>query len=286
MRLDDERESGNIEDRRGAGGGGGRGFRVGGIGGILLILGAMYFGVDPRIVMNFLDMLESPHSSAPAQQASSSSGGAPADDAGRQFTARVLASTEDVWGSYFRQMNRTYHDPGLVLFTGRTQSGCGFAQTVSGPFYCPADQKIYLDLAFFQELQNHLGARGNAAQAYVIAHEVGHHVQDELGILRHAGSSAGAAGSSVRTELQADCLAGVWARRADQARGILESGDVENSMNAAAAVGDDRLQKQAQGYAVPDSFTHGTSAQRARWFRRGLDSGDIGQCDTFSASSL
>ncbi|MGV4875895.1 KPN_02809 family neutral zinc metallopeptidase [Acetobacter indonesiensis] len=293
MRLDDERESSNIEDRRGSsGGGGGRSpIRIGSIGGLVLVLGALYFGVDPRLVMNLLEgggsMTTSSGPTVAQQQ------GAPAgNDAQKQFISRVLASTEDVWTGYFQQMGRTYHDPRLVLFTGSVHSGCGYAQTAVGPFYCPADHKVYLDLAFFQELQGRLGAGGDFAKAYVVAHEIGHHVQNELGIMQQVEnqksglSQTGEGGTSVRIELQADCFAGVWAKRANDAKSILQNGDIEEGMNAAAAVGDDRLQKQAQGYVVPDSFTHGSSAQRVQWFRRGLQTGDVNQCNTFSSSSL
>ncbi|MBV1836602.1 neutral zinc metallopeptidase [Acetobacter estunensis] len=286
MRLNDERESSNIEDQRGSGGGGGRPLKIGGIGGVLLILGALYFGVDPQVVFN---LLEGGGSSSPQVTAQAPTA---QDDAGKQFIGRVLASTEDVWTTYFQAMGRTYHEPHLVLFSGGVNSACGYAQTSVGPFYCPTDQKVYLDLAFFQELQNRLGAGGDFARAYVIAHEVGHHVQNELGImdrvahLRTQEAENGAGGLSVRTELQADCFAGVWAKRADDAKRILETGDIEEGINAAAAVGDDRLQKEMQGRVVPDSFTHGTSAQRVGWFRRGLASGDIHQCDTFSAPQL
>ncbi len=289
MRLDDERESSNIEDRRGQGGGSRVPVRIGGIGGVILVLGALYFGVDPQLVLNLLNGAQSSGDTAPVASQAPAAG----NDAGKVFIARVLASTEDVWTSYFQAMGQTYHAPHLVLFTDGVQSACGFAQTSSGPFYCPADQKVYLDLGFFRELRDRLGAGGDFAQAYVVAHEVGHHVQNELGIMsrtdrqRRAGlTDDGPAGLSVRTELQADCFAGVWAKRADDAKKILQSGDIEQGLNAAAAVGDDRLQKETQGYVVPDSFTHGTSAQRAGWFRRGLQSGDVKQCDTFGASSL
>ncbi|MFT8517677.1 MAG: neutral zinc metallopeptidase [Acetobacter persici] len=289
MRLDDERESTNIDDERGSGGGGGgRGPLKVGIGGILLALGALYFGVDPKIVFSLLEGSASSgnQTTVVAQQP------AQGPDPQKQFIARILASTEDVWTSYFQQMGRTYHQPRLVLFTGGTQSACGYAQTSVGPFYCPADHKVYLDLAFFQELKNRLGAGGDFARAYVVAHEVGHHVQNELGIMaqlekQNGGiSERGATGASVRTELQADCFAGVWAKRANDAKSILQSGDVQQGLNAASAVGDDRLERQGQGYVVPDSFTHGTSAQRVNWFSRGLQTGDIRQCDTFSAPAL
>lgn len=285
MRLDDQRESSNVDDVRGSGGGGRGPLRIGGIGGVILVIGALYFGVDPRVVLN---LLEGSSSSSPSTVAQVQR---PANDAGRQFIARVLGSTEDVWTVYFQQMGRTYHDPRLTLFSGGVQSACGYAQTSVGPFYCPADHKVYLDLQFFQELQSRLGAGGDFARAYVVAHEIGHHVQNELGIMdqvNRQGNAAqkGANGLSVRVELQADCFAGVWARRANDAKHLLETGDVEEGLNAAAAVGDDRLERQARGYVVPDSFTHGTSAQRVSWFKRGLNSGDINRCDTFSAPSL
>ncbi|MFT8354906.1 MAG: neutral zinc metallopeptidase [Gluconobacter japonicus] len=285
MRLDDQRESTNIDDVRGSGGGGRTPLRIGGIGGVILVIGALYFGVDPRIVLNLLQTGPSSDSSTVAQVQR------PANDSGKQFIARVLGSTEDVWTAYFKQMGRTYHDPRLTLFSGGVQSACGYAQTSVGPFYCPADHKVYLDLQFFQELQNRLGAGGDFARAYVVAHEIGHHVQNELGIMQQVSrqgdaSQKGANGLSVRVELQADCFAGVWAKRANDAKHLLETGDIEEGMNAAAAVGDDRLERQARGYVVPDSFTHGTSAQRVSWFKRGLSSGDINRCDTFSAPSL
>ncbi|MBS1023571.1 MULTISPECIES: neutral zinc metallopeptidase [Gluconobacter] len=285
MRLDDQRESTNIDDRRGSRGGGRGPLRIGGIGGVILVIGALYFGVDPRVVLSLLE--NGPTANTPA----TSQPQAAKDDPGRKFIARILGSTEDVWSSTFQQMGRTYHDPGLVLFSGGTQSGCGYAQTSVGPFYCPADHKVYLDLQFFQELQDRLGASGDFAKAYVVAHEVGHHVQNELGIMQQVnrqGNAAqkGANGLSVRVELQADCFAGVWAKRANDSRRFLETGDIEEGMNAASAVGDDRLERKAQGYVVPDSFTHGTSAQRVAWFKRGLESGDIKRCDTFNAPAL
>lgn len=290
MRLDDERESSNIEDIRGQGGGGRMPIRIGGIGGLVLVLGALYFGVDPRIVLNLLEG-GSPQGGNQMVAQGPAPVSSPQEDAQKRFISRVLASTEDVWGSYFQQMGRTYHNPRLVLFTGGANSACGYAQTSVGPFYCPADQKVYLDLGFFRELQDRLGAGGDFARAYVVAHEVGHHVQNELGIMQQVNRKGGTGQSgadslSVRLELQADCFAGVWAKRANDAKDILESGDVESGLNAAAAVGDDRLQKETRGYAVPDSFTHGTSAQRVTWFRRGLSSGDIRQCDTFGAPAL
>lgn len=283
MRLDDSRESNNVEDRRS------RGPRIGGrgtigIGTIVLALVAMYFGVDPSVV---LQMAEGPPATqqAPATQP-------PANDPQARFVAKVLGETEDTWGAIFQKdLNRQYVAPKLVLFRGATPTACGTGQSAMGPFYCPGDSKVYIDLAFFDELQNQFKAPGDFAQAYVIAHEVGHHVQHVLGIsdqvdqLRRR-NPAQANALSVRVELQADCFAGLWAQRANAARNILEGGDVEEALGAATAIGDDRLQKQAQGYAVPDSFTHGSSAQRVRWFKRGLESGNIKQCDTFAASAL
>ncbi len=284
MRLDDSRESDNVEDRRANGPRiGGRGTI--GIGTIVLALVAMYFGVDPSVV---LQMAEGP----PAQQQQGPAARPPANDPQARFVAKVLGETEDTWSAIFQKdLNRQYVPPKLVLFRGATPTACGTGQAAMGPFYCPGDSKVYIDLAFFDELQNRFKAPGDFAQAYVIAHEVGHHVQHLLGIsdqvdnLRRRNPSQANA-LSVRMELQADCFAGLWAQRANAARNILEGGDVEEALAAATAIGDDRLQKQSQGYVVPDAFTHGSSAQRVRWFKRGLDSGDLKQCDTFAASSL
>jgi len=283
MRMDDSRESRNIEDRRSSGPRlGGRGSI--GIGTIVLALVAIYFGVDPAVV---LQMAEGP---APIEQQAPSQ--PPANDPQARFVAKVLGETEDTWSAIFQQnLNRQYIAPRLVLFRGATPTACGTGQAAMGPFYCPGDSKVYIDLSFFDEMERRLNAPGDFAQAYVIAHEVGHHVQHLLGIsdqvdrLRQRNPSQANA-LSVRMELQADCFAGLWARRADQARNILESGDVEEGLNAATAIGDDTLQKKSQGYVVPDAFTHGSSAQRVRWFKRGLDSGDLRQCDTFSADTL
>lgn len=283
MRMDDSRESRNIEDRRSSGPRlGGRGSI--GIGTIVLALVAIYFGVDPAVV---LQMAEGP---APIEQQAPSQ--PPANDPQARFVAKVLGETEDTWSAIFQQnLNRQYIAPRLVLFRGATPTACGTGQAAMGPFYCPGDSKVYIDLSFFDEMERRLNAPGDFAQAYVIAHEVGHHVQHLLGIsdqvdrLRQRNPSQANA-LSVRMELQADCFAGLWARRADQARNILESGDVEEGLNAATAIGDDTLQKKSQGYVVPDAFTHGSSAQRVHWFKRGLDSGDLRQCDTFSADTL
>ncbi|HPI61967.1 neutral zinc metallopeptidase [Zoogloea sp.] len=289
MRFDNSRESENVEDRRGGGGGGGRGLPMGGkgigLGTIVLALVAMYFGVDPSIVLN--QAVESPAPSAASRPA-----GPPANDAESKFIRHVLAETEDTWQQVFRQSGKQYVEPTLVLFSGATRTACGVGQAAMGPFYCPADQKVYIDLSFYQELKTRYRAPGDFAQAYVIAHEVGHHVQNLLGIsgkvqaARERASEREANALSVRLELQADCLAGVWAKNADAARGILEAGDLEEALQAATAIGDDTLQKQAQGYAVPDSFTHGSAEQRMRWFKRGMASGQLASCNTFQAGSL
>lgn len=286
MRLDDGRESENVDDRRGRGGFGGGGGRiaVGGLGGVAILLIALFLGVDPSQLLQGTG-------GAPQQQ-TTQQGAAPGNDAGRRFTSRVLAETEDVWRDLFSRAGRQYRDPILVLFSGATQSGCGFAEATVGPFYCPNDQRLYIDLDFLADMQRRLGAPGDFAAAYVIAHEVGHHVQNLIGVLsrveqlRRGASEAEGNALQVRVELQADCLAGVWARRAQDARQILESGDVEEALGAAAAVGDDRLQRRARGTVVPESFTHGTSEQRVRWFRRGIEGGDIAACDTFSGNRL
>ena len=285
MRLDDERESSNVEDRRSSGGGMPISGKSIGIGTIAIALVAMYFGVDPSVVLNIGQGLQ--------QQAPVEAQAIPADDPMAKFVAKVLASTEDTWGKIFEASGQQYPAPKLVLFTGQTPTACGSGQAAMGPFYCPGDQKVYIDLAFYNEMKTRFHAPGDFAQAYVIAHEVGHHIQNITGISdkvqqarQNARSEALSNQYSVRLELQADCYAGVWANRADGADRILEAGDVEEAMTAAAAIGDDALQKQAQGYAVPDSFTHGTSAQRTRWFNQGLSTGDIKKCDTFSSTSI
>jgi hypothetical protein len=214
------------------------------------------------------------------------------DEPLKDFVSVILADTEDTWGELFQRMGRQYERPHLVLFSGAVKSACGFAEAAVGPFYCPGDRKLYIDLSFYRDLRDKLGAPGDFAQAYVIAHEVGHHVQNLLGIAEKVQAAQGrrsrteANALQVRMELQADCLAGVWANNAQRARNLLESGDIEEGLNAASAIGDDRLQRQAQGRVVPESFTHGSSAQRVRWFKRGIDSGDPGQCDTFTAAKL
>jgi predicted metalloprotease len=285
MRLDQEQESQNIEDRRG--------FRVsrgvagGGIGTIAIILIALFLGVDPSLLLQGnlqetnVPQAPSPESQQPGKQ-----------DEMRQFVARVLGSTERTWSEIFQAAGRTYDKPTLVLFSDSVQSACGFAQAAAGPFYCGPDQKVYIDLSFYRDLRQRFQAPGDFAQAYVIAHEVGHHVQNLLGIMTKVQSLQSRAGRSeanalsVRLELQADCLAGIWASYAHRERNILEQGDVEEGLNAASQIGDDRMQKRAQGYVVPEGFTHGSAEQRVQWFRRGIESGDLKQCDTFSRRSV
>jgi len=254
----------------------------GGIGTIVLVVLALFFGFDPSVILQG-DAPTPPVTRAPAPSAS------PGGDRVRDFVATVLADTEDTWGTLFREMGRQYREPRLVLFSSAVQSACGMAGSATGPFYCPQDQKVYLDLDFFRALRDRFRAPGDFAQAYVIAHEVGHHVQKLLGISdvvmgeRRRGGAAGNE-ASVRLELQADCLAGVWAYHADRARHILEAGDVEEALGAAAAIGDDRLQRRAGGRVAPETFTHGTSKERVRWFTRGIESGDLRQCDTFAGA--
>jgi hypothetical protein len=286
MRLDQEQESQNIEDRRG--------FRVsrgvagGGIGTIAIILIALFFGIDPSLLLQGnlqetnVPQAPSPQSQQPGKQ-----------DEMRQFVARVLGSTERTWSEIFQAAGRTYNKPTLVLFSDSVQSACGFAQAAAGPFYCGPDQKVYIDLSFYRDLRQRFQAPGDFAQAYVIAHEVGHHVQNLLGIMTkvqslqsRAESKSEANALSVRLELQADCLAGIWASYANRERNILEQGDVEEGLNAASQIGDDRMQKRAQGYVVPEGFTHGSAEQRVQWFRRGIESADLKQCDTFSRGAV
>jgi predicted metalloprotease len=294
MRWEGNRESDNVEDRRGDGGGGG-GFSVGGrgigLGSIVIALVASaVFGVNPMQVLSLLSGGGAPteQSRAPSQQGPS----AAANDPQTRFVKTTLGLTEDVWRQIFAQAGATYQDPKLVIFRGTTRTACGQGQTAMGPFYCPADQRVYIDLDFYDTLKNRLGAPGDFAQAYVIAHEVGHHVQNLMGTsakvdeARQRLSEKQFNAVSVRLELQADCYAGVWAMHANQNKQILESGDVEEALNAASQIGDDTLQQNAQGHVVPDSFTHGTSRQRVTWFKRGLESGDIRQCDTFRAAQL
>jgi predicted metalloprotease len=277
-----QRESENVEDARGSGGG--RLVMGGGIGTVILVVLYLLLGGDPQALFNAQQQAQV---SQPAQVNTQ----APRDDASK-FVAVVLADTEDAWNDVFRQMGRKYEEPRLVLFTDLIQSGCGFARGATGPFYCPQDRQVYIDLGFFRQLQERLGAGGDFAEAYVIAHEVGHHVQKLLGITdrvdaaRRRASEAESNRLSVRLELQADFLAGVWARYADRVKHVVEAGDIEEAIRAANAVGDDRLQSRSRGYVVPDSFTHGSSEQRVRWFRRGYDTGDVSQGDTFNAREL
>lgn len=284
MKWKGGRRSSNVEDRRGMSPRGG--LVGGGIGSILLIIAALYFGVDPSFLIE--GMQSSNVSTSGTQPTAEELRNDPLAD----MIAVVIADTEDVWGELFAIQGRRYEQPTLVLFTGTTRSACGLGQAAMGPFYCPADKKAYIDLSFYDEMRNRFRAPGDFAQAYVIAHEIGHHVQNLLGVsnkVRQMQARAGKAEGnqlSVRLELQADCLAGVWANRADKARGILESGDIDEALNAASAIGDDRLQKQTRGTVVPESFTHGTSTQRQHWFRTGLQSGDPDRCDTFSVANL
>jgi predicted metalloprotease len=290
MRWRGERQSGNIEDRRGLRLGR-PGLAAGGLGTIVIVVIGMFLGVDPGQLLQGLQQAEvapgpgTQQASAPYQESADES-------ERRQFVAVVLADTEGVWQQAFRSTGGVYREPKLVLFSDAVQSGCGFAQAAMGPFYCPADERVFLDMSFFDEMTGRLGAGGDFAQAYVIAHEIGHHVQNLLGTsgkvhaMQQRVDEVEANQLSVRLELQADCYAGVWANRAEQSRAMLESGDLEEAMGAASAVGDDRLQHQAQGRVVPDSFTHGSSAQRMRWFQRGFQDGDPGTCDTFAAADL
>ncbi len=285
MRWERGRRSDNIEDRRGMRVSG-RGLAGGGIGAIILTLVALYFGVDPSVVLNQAGNL------APTQEAQAPTTFSPEEEKQKDFVSVVLADTEDVWGALFKGSGQPYSPPTLVLYSGAVQSACGFAEAAMGPFYCPGDHKLYLDMGFFNDLAQRHDAPGDFAQAYVVAHEVGHHVQTLLGVSEQVNAARSRAGETagnalqVRMELQADCFAGVWAYHANRQRQVLEPGDIEEALAAAAGVGDDRLQKQARGYVVPDAFTHGSSAQRMRWFSRGMQGGDPAQCDTFNATQL
>mgnify|MGYP000845413138 FL=1 len=293
MKWEGNRESDNVEDRRGADSGGGSsgpvfGGRSIGIGTIVIaLLGGWILGVNPLTILGLLS-----GGAPPAQVQQAPAQRPPADDRLARFVSTVLADTEDVWAGVFSQGGARYQEPRLVLFRGATPTACGTGEAAMGPFYCPGDQKVYIDLGFYETLQHQLGAPGEFAQAYVIAHEVGHHVQNLLGISDKVDSQRGRISQvqynqlSVRLELQADCFAGVWAHHAQTARQILENGDIEAAMNAAAKIGDDALQQQSQGRVVPESFTHGSSAQRVRWFNNGLQHGSVQRCDTFSARSL
>jgi uncharacterized protein len=325
MRLDNEKPSDNVEDRRGQGGGGGfpggmGGRRInipmgGGGGGmsigtlvIMAIIGAVLyfvFGINPIDMMNGggsqnpggqTTEYQLPEGQTDVTEAPVPGGGTGnanvTTDAGKDFVQRVLGSTERTWTSIFQKMGKTYEKPPLVLFTGFIQSACGNAQSAMGPFYCPRDGKVYIDLSFYQDMKNKLGAPGDFAQAYVIAHEVGHHIQNQFGIAdkvnqtRSRVSEEEGNALQVKMELQADCFAGIWAQEANARSNILEEGDVEEGLNAAAAIGDDRLQKRSQGYVVPESFTHGSSEQRVRWFKAGMQAKSLQDCDTFGAAQL
>jgi predicted metalloprotease len=288
MRMDDQRNSDNVEDRRGMGGGGG-GLRLGGgrmgIGTIAIALVASYFlGINPLTV---LSMLSGGGGMPAIEQSAPPAKAPPANDQTAAFVSKVLASTEDTWNEAFRANGKTYQEPKLVLFSGVTPTACGTGQSAMGPFYCPGDKKVYIDLEFFNELKTRFKAPGEFAQAYVIAHEVGHHVQNLLGIADQVHNAQQRASKvegnalSVRMELQADCLAGVWGKRTDTMKNVLEPGDLEAALTAASAIGDDRLQQQTQGRIVPESFTHGSSAQRMKWFKIGFETGDMNRCNTF-----
>jgi len=295
MRWRTGRESENVEDRRGQGPQYGRGVRVGGVGGlglIVVVVIALLTGIDPLALLSELGSGSAvPSGSSGRIDAPSSSRPAGTDEPAR-FASVILADTEDTWGPIFSAAGRRYQAPRLVLFDGATPSACGQGSAAMGPFYCPLDQKVYLDLAFFRELERRFAAPGDFAQAYVIAHEVGHHVQNQLGIadrvqsLRQRVGEREANALSVRMELQADCLAGVWAHNANKQRKLLEPGDVEEGLRAAAAIGDDTIQRRSQGRVVPESWTHGSSDQRVRWFRRGMETGNLNECDTFTSARL
>lgn len=285
MRWQLGRRSDNVEDQRGASGGRGTVAVGGGLGVLVLAVIVALLGGDPSaILQQATDLTEAPPSTSQSVS--------PEQEQLADFVSVVLADTEDTWNTIFSASGSTYQEPKLVLFSGAVDSACGSAQAAMGPFYCPADQKVYIDLSFYEDLKTQYQAPGDFAQAYVIAHEVGHHVQNLIGIsgkvhsLQQQVSPTEANQLSVRLELQADCFAGLWAHHADRARDILEAGDVEEALTAASSIGDDRLQQQSQGYVTPDSFTHGSSEQRVRWFKRGLESGTFNACDTFNASQL
>ncbi len=294
MKWEGNRESDNVEDARGGGGGGG--FRMGGGRGIglgtvaIALVAGWIFGINPLTV---LGLLSGGGGGAPAvQQQQAPAAKPPQDDTMARFVSTVLADTEEVWRDQFKQAGMSYRDPKLVLFRGAVPTACGTGQSAMGPFYCPGDQKVYIDLGFYETMRTRLGAPGDFAQAYVIAHEVGHHVQNLMGIsakvdaMRDRVSEAQQNALSVKLELQADCFAGVWAHHAQAARQVLETGDVEEALNAATQIGDDTLQRKSQGTVMPESFTHGTSAQRVAWFKRGLQGGSVQQCNTFEARAL
>jgi predicted metalloprotease len=289
MRWEDQRESDNVEDRRGMGSVGARGTGLG-IGGILLVLAISYFtGTNPLTILNMLGGLQG--MTPPSEDTQAVPTGSPNDQLGK-FASVVLADTEEIWRRLLPTIGRSYEDPRLVLFSDGVRSACGTTSSAAGPFYCPGDRKVYLDLSFFNEMSHRLGAPGDFAQAYVIAHEVGHHVQNLLGIankvnrLQRQGSELEGNALSVRMELQADCFAGVWGYHAKRERNLIEPGDFEEGLRAASAIGDDQLQKMSRGYTRPESWTHGSSAQRMTWLRKGLETGDPNVCDTFSSHQL
>jgi len=298
MRLDDESESNNVEDRRGDSGGGGGIGRVGGlgIGGVLIALVASYFlGVDPRTLLGMAETVQGAQRESPATQSQTRQTIDPANDpqaVEKREVRKILKKTETTWDALFQQMGRSYNPPVLVLYSGKTSTACGKGQAAMGPFYCPGDKKVYLDMAFFDEMTRRFKASGDFARAYVIAHEIGHHVQDEMGItaktdaMRDKMTDVQYNKVSVRVELQADCFAGAWAYHSNRAKPFLDPNDVDEALAAANAIGDDALQRAARGAVVPDSFTHGTSAQRVRWFKTGFESGDLKACDTFTAREL
>ena len=296
MRMDGQDESSNVEDVRGMrGGGGGGGFGIGGRGiGLgtvaVAVIAGWIFGINPLTLLGMMGGGEAPTAQTAPQGPAPAP---PANDQQARFVSQVLKSTETVWTDVFKQAGRTYQPPRLVLFSDRWPTACGQGQAAMGPFYCPNDQKVYIDLRFYNVLERKLGAPGQFAQAYVVAHEVGHHLQQQLGVMdkvdaaRSRGGEAQSNALSVRVELQADCLAGVWAKRSQQEQGWrLEPGDIETALNAAAQIGDDTLQRKSQGTVVPESFTHGSSAQRVTWFRRGLETGSIDQCNTFDSRQV
>lgn len=293
MKWEGQRQSDNVEDqrtsgpRRGVRLGGGRGLGLGGT--VLALLAAWALGINPLTMLGLLGTgvpEQGPTAATPA------SPGAKPQDAGARFVSTVLADTEDVWAAYFSQRQQRYEPPRLVLFRDGTSTACGQGEAAMGPFYCPGDRKVYIDLSFYDTLRERLGAPGDFAQAYVVAHEVGHHMQNLLGISAKLDQARGRVSEreyralSVRLELQADCFAGVWAHHSQRSKGWLEAGDIEEALNAASRIGDDALQRQAQGRVVPESFTHGSSAQRVRWFQRGLQVGELSACDTFKAQQL
>jgi uncharacterized protein len=289
MRWQDFRRSDNVEESTGGGSGiGGMHLGIGGV--IIVVIVSLLLGKNPLDILALLSDGGMPSQTQSTTPVGPPGANSPADEQ-KEFVARVLGDTEDVWGNAFQQSGKRYQPPKLNLFPGQVESACGLATAATGPFYCPGDQKVYLDLTFFQQLSKRFGAPGDFARAYVIAHEVGHHVQNQLGLMAQVQQKAASASDStrnalsVRQELQADCFAGVWGHSAQQ-RGLIDAKDVESGIAAASAVGDDRLQQRSRGYVVPESFTHGSSAQRVRWFKVGLDSGDIRRCDTFGAREL